>query len=287
MRVLLIGGTGTLGNALTPKLLLGGHDVTIFSREEIKQKKMQAVYPGCRYILGDVRDAESVTEACWDADAVFHLAAMKHVDLAETNLSECIKINLNGTLNVAKACRIGEVSYAVFSSTDKAVLPINSYGYCKALSEKIWFDAGRKAKNDVYSVFRWGNVLGSRGSVLHAFVDTLKRERKVYITDLNMTRFWIHIDDAANFMINNFKFGNDGNPYIPNMKAAALTDLAKVTAQYLGINDYKVIPIPVRPGEKIHESLDYQDPDFEFKSNTAPRYTDDELMALVGRTLGE
>jgi UDP-N-acetylglucosamine 4,6-dehydratase len=287
MRVLLIGGTGTLGNALTPKLLLSGHEVTIFSREEIKQKKMAAQYPGCKYVLGDVRDLESVTEACWDADVVFHLAAMKHVDLAETNLAECIKINLNGTLNVAKACRISEVSYAIFSSTDKAVLPINSYGYCKALSEKIWFDAGKKAGSAVYNVFRWGNVLGSRGSVLHAFVQTLKQERKVYITDLQMTRFWIHIDDAANFMLDNFKFGNDGNPYIPNMKAAALTDLARITAQYLGINDYKIIPIPVRPGEKIHEALDYHDPDFEFKSNTAPRYTDEEFMALVERTLSE
>ena len=275
---LLIGGTGTLGNALTPKLLALGYEVTILSREEIKQKKMMAEYPELKYALGDIRDYDSLEKHCYLKDVVFHLAAMKHVDMAEANLNECVKINLLGTMNVIKACR--DAGAAVFSSTDKAVLPINAYGMCKALSERLWFDAGEQ-----FSVFRWGNVIGSRGSVLHSFVNSLKAERKVYITSMEMSRFWIHIDDAAHYMINNFKFSNHGQPYIPQMKAARIVDLARATANYLGINDYAVERIPIRAGEKIHEWLDYHDPETEWKSSTATQYSDEELARLVERTL--
>ena len=284
MNVLIIGGTGTLGHALVPRLLREGHNVTVFSREEIKQKKMASLYPECRYVLGDIRDYESLVPHCFGKTAVFHLAAMKHVDLAEVNLTECIKINLLGSMNVAKACLEAGVDYAVLSSTDKAVLPINAYGHCKALSERIFFDANGKG-HTLFSVFRWGNVLGSRGSVLHAFTETLKKEKKVYITHFDMTRFWIHIEDAAAFMLSNYAFGNNNQVYIPPMKAAPLVALASATAQYLGVSDYKIESIPIRPGEKLHEWLDYHDPNFEMKSNNSEVYTDEELLGLVARTL--
>lgn len=286
MKVLIIGGTGTLGHALVPLLLKKHYEITILSREEIKQKKMESEYPECRYVLGDIRDYESIEPYILDCNALFHFAAMKHVDLAEKNLNECIKINLLGTMNIIKAAnKSHNLSYAAFSSTDKAVLPINAYGHCKALSEKLWLNANYKDRAEVFNVFRWGNVLGSRGSVLHSFVKTLKEEKKVYITDLSMTRFWIHIDDAAKFMLNNFEYSNNGNPYIPEMKAAPLIDLARMTAHYLGITNYKVERIPIRPGEKLHEWLDYHDPSDEMKSNNVPFYTDDELLALIERTL--
>lgn len=276
---LIIGGTGTLGNAITPRLLALGYDVTILSREEVKQKKMRAEYPEVKFVLGDIRDFSSLQRHCYHKDAVFHLAAMKHVDMAEENIVEGIKINLQGTMNVIDACR-DVVNYAAFSSTDKAVLPINAYGMCKALSEKLWFDAGAN-----FNVFRWGNVIGSRGSVIHNFVSSLQKEKKIYITSPEMSRFWIHIDDVAKFMISNFPFSNNGQPYIPEMKAAKLIDVARMTAAYLDIYDYKIERIPIRPGEKIHEWLDYHDPDHEWKSNTGNQYSDDELYALVERTL--
>lgn len=281
---LIIGGTGTLGRALIPLLTHKEFEITVLSREELKQKQLLSTFPRVKCVLGDIRDYESIDEHCFGKDLVFHLAAMKHVDMAEVNIEESIKINLLGTLNVAKACLKGHVGDAVFSSTDKAVLPINVYGMCKGLSEKLWQDYNKfNATN--YSVFRWGNVIGSRGSVIHSFVKSLKDHRKVYITDLDMTRFWIHIDDAARFMVD--AYDDRAAPVkIPPMKGSPITKLAELTAQYLGIKNYSVIKSGTRPGEKIHECLDYHDGGFELHSNDN-LYTDEELFSLIARTLHE
>ena len=284
MDALIIGGTGTLGHAVAPLLLAKGYHVSVISREELKQKKMRALYPEIKFILGDVRDYESIAIPMLGKDLVLHFAAMKHVDLAEENILESIKINLLGTQNVAKACYGGSVGQAVFSSTDKAVLPINVYGMCKGISERLWLDYNNHGATE-YSVFRWGNVLGSRGSVIHAFKETLLKEKKAYITDMGMTRFWIHIDDAAKFLVDNVPFAPKDGVLIPPMKAAYVKDVARAVAAYLGIVDFSFVNIPIRPGEKLHESLDYHDPDKELKSSTAEHYTAAELYRLVERTL--
>lgn len=279
---LVIGGTGTLGHAIVPLLLRKGIKVTVLSREELKQKKMKLLYPEVKFVLGDVRDYDSIYEHCLGKTIVFHLAAMKHVEIAEENVSESIKINLLGTHNVARACRTASVSHAVFSSTDKAVLPINVYGMCKAASERLWLDYNRNGEGG-FSVFRWGNVLGSRGSVIHAFVSSLQNKGHVNITHPQMTRFWIHIDDAARFMVDNYK---DPGVHIPPIKAAKVTDLAQACATYLNVFHYAINYIGVRPGEKLHECLDYDElQNFNWTSNTVEPFTKEELYNLVERTL--
>lgn len=279
---LIIGGTGTLGHALVPLLLAKGTKVTVLSREELKQKKMKQLYPEVKFVLGDVRDYDSLYPHCLGKEAVFHLAAMKHVEIAEENISESIKINLLGTQNVSLACRNAAVSFAIFSSTDKAVLPINVYGMCKAASERLWLDYNRNAEG-LFSVFRWGNVIGSRGSVIHSFVSSLSEKNNVSVTHPKMTRFWIHIDDAARFMLNNYK---EAGVHIPPIKAATVLDVAEACALYLGVKDYKVNYIGVRPGEKLHECLDYDElENFNWSSNTAEPLSKEELYSLVERTL--
>lgn len=286
LKALLIGGTGTLGNALLPKLLKRGYIVSVLSRDELKQKNMKKKYPNVEFIIGDVRDRSSLDDAVFGCDVVFHLAAMKHVEVCEENIGEALKINLLGTQNVVDACLAGGVNYAVFSSTDKAVLPINTYGFCKGLSERLWHDANRK-QACLFTVFRWGNVIGSRGSVVHAFKESIASEKKAYITDFDMTRFWIHIDDAASFMIDNYRYKNDNSVYIPPMKAAKVSKIARAVAIHLGVDDLKFEKIPIRAGEKMHEWLDFQDPDFEIKSNTCPQYSDDEILEIVARVLND
>ncbi len=281
--VLIIGGTGTLGTALIPRLKAKKFNITVLSREELKQKQLISNFPYVKTLLGDIRDYDSIERACYGKTVVFHLAAMKHVDMAEANIEESIKINLQGTLNVAKACLKGSVGFAHFSSTDKAVLPINVYGMCKGLSEKVWRDYNR-FDSTRFNVFRWGNVIGSRGSVIHNFVKSLKEEGKVYITDTKMTRFWIHIDDVAKFLADEHDIYNQmTDALIPPMKGSTILRLAEMTAFYLGTK-FKVEKIPVRPGEKIHECLDYHDGLARWDSDHEA-YTDQELLDLIARTL--
>lgn len=286
MDALVIGGTGTLGRALIPKLLHADYNVTVLSREELKQKQLKHDFPEVKCVLGDIRDYDSVAEACLGKTVVFHLAAMKHVDTAEDNLDECVKINLLGTQNVARACLNGNVGVAVFSSTDKAVLPVNAYGMAKALSEKIWLSHNKKDITH-FSVFRWGNVIGSRGSVVHSFLKTLRDEKKIYITNMDMTRFWIHVNDVAKFMYENFDYGPKDAVKIPAMKAASIISVAHAVARFAGLAEYQVVETGVRAGEKMHEWLDYHDPDMEIKSDTCPKYTSEELDELVARCLGD
>lgn len=281
---LLIGGTGTLGHALTPILLSDGFNVTVISREELKQKQFKKKYPDARMVLADVRDYSSLVRHCIGKDAVFHLAAMKHVDMAEDHVEESIKINLLGSLNVAKACIEGNVGAAALSSTDKAVLPVNAYGMCKGLSEKYWQNCNEWSET-TFNVFRWGNVLGSRGSVIHAFVETLTQEKKVYITDPEMTRFWIHIDDVARFMVDNHDNATEDCLFIPAMKAASVTRLAEITAQFLGIRNFEIKITNARKGEKIHESLDHMEGMYTVNSNEVEQFSDEELFKLIERTL--
>jgi UDP-N-acetylglucosamine 4,6-dehydratase len=284
MDALLIGGTGSLGHALVPILLRKGYRITVLSREELKQKKMAVLYPEINYVLGDVRDYSSIEEHCIGKDVVFHLAAMKHVEMAEKNIDESIKINLLGTQNVAKAAK-KYCNYAVFSSTDKAVLPINVYGMCKALSEKIWLDQN-KHEGCRFSVFRWGNVIGSRGSVIHSFSESLQKQNKVYVTHPEMTRFFIRLNDAAAFMVDNFKFPVLDAPMLPVIRATSVLKLAEAVANYHGKANYQVEIAGIRPGEKMHEALDYHDhPAFSLTSDSCEQLSKEDLFTLVKEVL--
>lgn len=285
MNYLIVGGTGTLGTAVIRALLKQNKkaEITVFSRDELKQKKTKEMFPQVTCMLGDVRDIASLSTACRGKDVVFHFAALKHIEVAEENPEECIKTNIYGTINLARACLEAGVQHCVFSSTDKAVLAVNTYGMCKAVSEKYLHEMNKAALTH-FSVFRWGNVLGSRGSVIHAFTESLKKNKTVYITDPKMTRFWIHIDDAVKYMLDNFQDAPPDRALIPPMKASTVVKLAELTARHLEIKAFKVEITGVRPGEKYHECV-WSDHDRCIRSDTAQQYGDDELLSLIERTL--
>jgi UDP-N-acetylglucosamine 4,6-dehydratase len=290
MRYLIIGGTGSLGNAFINCLFKNEQnlDVTVLSREEIKQIELKKKFPFVRTVIGDVRDKDSLDHAIKNASAVFNFAALKHVDICELNQAESYKVNLLGAMNVADLCQKHEVPYHVFSSTDKAVLPINVYGYHKGAAERYVLGKNLLKKYQIYSVFRWGNVLGSRGSVVHAFKQSLQERGEVCITHPEMTRFWIGIDEVAKFMYENYTTGRQLNrAYIPKMKSSSITQLAEATAKVLGIKDYKIKITGIRPGEKIHECLqsEHEENGGCLRSDTCQRFTMDELCEITRATL--
>jgi len=280
--IVVIGGTGTLGKALS-KVLVSSYDgdVTIVSRCELKQKQMQKDFPSFRYVVGDVTKDNWTHCVQGKPETVFNLSAMKHVDVAESNVEQCFDINYGGTVKSYKWAQSLGANY-VFTSTDKGVLPINAYGYSKAAAEKFLYSMKHHATS--VAVYRWGNVLGSRGSVLHAFKESLESGKCINVTHESMTRFWMHIDDVAYFMWNSYEVPTTYEPHIPEIKAATVLDLGRATAHVLGVTDYQVNYTGIRPGEKIHECL-RTGHDYCLSSNNCEQYTFEELCNLVERSL--
>lgn len=282
MKYLILGGTGTLGRALTAELLKHGDTKSIvcFSRDELKQKETEAFFKSKKlsFRIGDIRDSGAVGCAMTGVDAVFHVSALKHVDTIEANPEESVKTNVLGTMNVANAAISLGVPQVVFSSTDKAVAPVNVYGMCKGISERILLGHNKTQTRTKFSVYRWGNVAGSRGAAPHYFAKTLQEEKRAYVTDAEMTRFWIRIEDAVKFMITTYQ-ESDGI-MVPPMKSSKVTDMVEAIARLKGVSEYETKIVGLRPGEKIHESIL---PDLH--SSDGPFYTVPELMELVGPSL--
>jgi UDP-N-acetylglucosamine 4,6-dehydratase len=283
MKVLILGGSGTLGQELTRALIKKKNTtVTILSRDELKQvelRKKWGPHPRLKWVLGDIRDAGSIARHFRNIDTVFHVAALKHVDVLEENPEESIETNILGSTSVAQLCEVMGVKHAIFSSTDKAVDPINVYGYSKALAEKVWLS--RRSKDGPnFKVYRWGNVMGSRGSAVMSFVQSLKKDRVAYITDPKMTRYWITIRQAVEFMLSTYR--EPGSKIlIPPLKAAAVKRVIDSIARVLEIPEFKLIKTGMRPGEKLHEVMTSIHQGAEESSETAPQYTDQELDALL------
>lgn len=280
MKVAVIGGTGTLGSSLIEHLSKSNHQIISVSRDELKQQILRVQYPKVRFVMADIRDKQSIKMALRGVDVVFHTAALKHVDILEENPAEAFKTNVLGTMNVAEAAIEVGVPKVVFSSTDKAVLPINTYGYTKALSEKYLFSLNFKQLTTRFVVYRWGNVIGSRGSAVHTFVRSLKEKGEINLTDKAMTRFWIRIEDAVKYMIESYEWADTDEPMIPTMKASSVQRLALAISETLGILDPKINVIGLRAGEKIHECL-MSSHSGCLRSDTAPQYTRDELLKLL------
>lgn len=282
MSTIIVGGTGTLGRELTKQLLWADPEakITCFSRDEMKQQQMRSEYPTVRYVIGDVRDRRTLDQVIAGHEAVFHVAALKHVDVVESNPVEAIKTNILGTINVAEAALAAGARYVVFSSTDKAVLPINTYGHTKAICERYLLGLNTAQSATRFSVFRWGNVLGSRGSVIHAFAKSLTETKKICLTHSEMTRFWIHIEDAVGFMMSRYETAALNRVQIPEMKAAKVLRLAEAIAKAKGVKKYSVEVVGIRVGEKIHEQLE-SNHEFCLRSDNSPQYSDEELLAMV------
>lgn len=255
--ILITGGTGSFGKKYTDVLLKNykPNKIIIFSRDELKQYEMAQVYnqPCMRYFIGNVRDAQRLEEAMQDVNYVIHAAALKHVPIAEYNPMECIRTNIDGAQNVINAAIKNEVEKVIALSTDKASSPINLYGATKLASDKLFVAANNVVgkRKTRFAVVRYGNVIGSRGSVVPFFLKLIEDGAKeLPITDKDMTRFLITLEDGVNFVLNNFKRMHGGEIFIPKIPSMNMTDLATALAPNL---PHKVIGI--RPGEKLHEAM--------------------------------
>jgi len=257
--ILITGGTGSLGKALTRRIFSQWPDVkrlVIFSRDEQKQFQMAQQYsadkyPAIRYFIGDVRDRERLIRAMTRIDYVIHAAAMKHVHLAEYNPSECIKTNIGGAENVIHACLQCNVSRVVALSTDKACAPINLYGATKLTSDKLFIAANNiKGLNKIkFSVVRYGNVMGSNGSVIPFFIKK-RKEGFLPITSAEMTRFNISLDGGVDMVFHALDAAWGGELFVPKIPSYKITDVATAIAPN---TEQKIVGI--RPGEKIHEEM--------------------------------
>ena len=259
-KILITGGTGSLGQALTRHLLQKNVDtIRIFSRNESKQIEMESSFNDkrLRFLLGDVRDIERLNRAFEDVDIVFHAAALKHVPVIEYNPFESIKTNVIGSQNVINACLENDVSKAICIGTDKAVSPLNTYGATKLLMEKLFVSASNYLNEERHKTkfiaLRYGNVLGSSGSVIPKFIKQIKNKQKITITDPNMTRFSITMDDALNFIVRATELSKGSEIFLPKLRAYTISDIKSTLFELLDNTGEEVIGI--RPGEKIDEVL--------------------------------
>lgn len=285
---LIIGGTGTLGKALVKQLTHNDPSarIAVFSRGELAQQQMKQEFPKLDYIIGDVRDRNSLRMAMRGVRNVFHLAALKHVDVVEDNPMEAIKINVDGTKNVAEIALACDVKRMIFSSTDKAVLPINVYGMTKAISEKYLMSLNHRLGENFAKIYRWGNVIGSRGSAIPNFVRQIQDGKPVQLTNVGMTRFWIRIEDAARFMATTYGELSPSVRLPPDhMKAASVLSVIHAIAEIIGRKP-KIEICGIRPGEKLHECL-LSTHELCINSNTCDQYSHKELIDLLEPTVME
>ena len=259
-KILITGGTGSLGNALTQRLLEQGADtIRIFSRNESKQLEMESKFNDdrLRFLIGDVRDYERLERAVEDIDIVFHAAALKHVPVIEYNPFEAIKTNILGSQNVINACLHENVDRAICVGTDKAVSPLNTYGATKLLMEKLFVTAKNYLKKERHQTkfiaLRYGNVLGSSGSVIPKFIDQIKNKEKLTITDSSMTRFSISMNEALDFILKATEIGKGSEIFVPKLKAYSILDVKDALFELLGETEEQIVGI--RPGEKLDEVL--------------------------------
>lgn len=314
--VLITGGTGSFGQRFV-KTVLGTNRperLIVFSRDELKQSEMQSVFDqGCmRYFLGDVRDRERLHQAMHGVDYVVHAAALKQVPAAEYNPMECVKTNIHGAENVIDAALANNVEKVIALSTDKAANPVNLYGATKLAADKLFVAgnniAGRRRTR--FSVVRYGNVVGSRGSIVPCFRRLLdSNASELPITDERMTRFWITLEQGVDFVLKSFQRMYGGEIFVPKIPSVRIVDIARAMAPHL-----PVTRVGIRPGEKLHEvmcpaddahltlefpdhyvlrptikfhhkEIDYcrnmlgetgreVDPDFEYQSGTNPQFLD-------------
>jgi len=255
--VLVTGGTGSLGKSLVEYLLRDTkvRRIAVFSRDELKQQQFRIQMqndPRLRWFIGDVRDLDRLKRAFHGVDFVIHAAALKQVDTGEYNPMEFVKTNVLGSQNVIDAAIETGVKKVVALSTDKASSPINLYGATKLTADKLFVAANNYsfAYGTTFSVVRYGNVLGSRGSVIPFFKDLAAQGKPLPITDLRMTRFWITIESAVQFVISSLEMMSGGELYVPRIPSMRISDLAKAIAPGANLEE-----IGLRPGEKLHEEM--------------------------------
>lgn len=253
--VLVTGGTGSFGKKFINKaLLLDAKKIIVFSRDELKQYEMRKEFgedSRLRYFIGDVRDKDRLYRAFEGVDIVIHAAAMKHVEACEYNPFEAVKTNINGAQNIIEAAIDCGVERVIALSTDKAAAPVNLYGATKLASDKLFIAANSYVgeKNTKFSVVRYGNVVGSRGSVV-PFFQQIKHTGVLPVTDERMTRFWITLEQGVQFVIDNLSRMRGGELFVPKIASMKIMDLAKAIG-----SECEIEIVGIRPGEKLHETM--------------------------------
>jgi UDP-glucose 4-epimerase len=258
-KVLLItGGTGSFGNAVLRRFLDSDLlEIRILSRDEKKQDDMRKTYnnPKLKFYIGDVRDYQSVLNAVRGVDFIFHAAALKQVPSCEFHPMEAVKTNVLGTENVLEAAINCGVKRVVCLSTDKAVYPINAMGISKAMMEKVIVAKSRSSNSTVICTTRYGNVMASRGSVIPLFINQIRAEQPITITDPNMTRFMMTLDDAVDLVLYAFEHGKPGEIFVQKAPASTIEALANALGELMGVPDHPINVIGTRHGEKLFEVL--------------------------------
>tara|TARA_B110000263_G_scaffold227909_1_gene220590 strand:- start:3246 stop:4232 length:987 start_codon:yes stop_codon:yes gene_type:complete len=255
--LLITGGTGSFGNAVLNKFINSDiNEIRIFSRDEKKQDDMRRLYQSekIKYFIGDVRDKQSIDQAMIGVDLVFHAAALKQVPSCEFYPLEAVKTNIIGTDNVLTAAIEYNVSKIICLSTDKAVYPINAMGVSKAMMERVFVAKSRISGKTKIIGTRYGNVMGSRGSVIPLFHSQIQNNQSITITDSNMTRFMMTLDNAVDLVVFAFKNGNSGDIFVQKSPSSTIGDLA-TTLKKIYNSKVKIKNIGVRHGEKMHETL--------------------------------
>ena len=257
-KFLITGGTGSFGSTVCKYLLNKDvKEIRIFSRDENKQDKMRREISDARvtFFIGDIRDYDAVSDSCNQIDYVFHAAALKQVPSCEFYPLEAIKTNVIGTDNLLKASKKNDIKKVVLLSTDKAVYPINSMGLSKAMMEKLML--AKSIDNDSKQIFcatRYGNVMCSRGSVIPLFVNQIKNNMPITITDPKMTRFLMSLDESVDLVMHAFERGSSGDIYVQKSSSCTLIDLANAIKEIFNYKKENII-IGTRHGEKLYESL--------------------------------
>jgi UDP-glucose 4-epimerase len=256
--LLITGGTGSFGNAVLSRFLNSNlKEIRIFSRDEKKQDDMRKRFNNSKlqFYIGDVRDYQSVLNATRGVDFIFHAAALKQVPSCEFYPLEAVKTNVLGTENVLEAAIVSGVSKVICLSTDKAVYPINAMGISKAMMEKIFVAKSRSSANTVICGTRYGNVMASRGSVIPLFVNQIRGGQPITITDQNMTRFMMTLEDAVDLVLYAFDHGTSGDIFVQKAPAATIETLALALTDLLNLPKHPIQVIGTRHGEKLYEAL--------------------------------
>jgi FlaA1/EpsC-like NDP-sugar epimerase len=256
-RILITGGTGSFGNRVASFLAeLNPCEIVIFSRDEKKQWEMERRFPNFRYIVGDVRDKDRLLEGMKKIDLVFHAAALKQVPSCENNPFEAVKTNILGSNNMCEVARDQEVEVVVALSTDKAVKPVNTMGISKACMEKIVTSQNRLPLGTKFCCTRYGNVMGSRGSVIPMFRHLIENREMLTITDPRMTRFLMTLDESVDLVVHAMTYAQGGEIFVRKAPAARVIDLAQAMIKKYGDGDLeRIAVIGIRPGEKLDEVL--------------------------------
>lgn len=277
--ILVTGGTGSWGYELVKQLLdFEPSEIRIFSRNESNQFTMKQEFdnnPKLHFIIGDVKEKEALLEACQGVDYIFHLAALKHVPICEDQPIEALKTNVIGTQNVIEAAISCNVHSVVNISTDKASNPSNFYGLSKAMAERLIIHANTLNTKTRFVCIRGGNVLGTNGSVIHVFKKQIKEKGKIGITDLNMTRFFLTIEEAIKLVFKATFESIGGEIFVMKMPSCKIIDLAQVLIDASNKENVEVDILGKRPGEKLHELLLS-----EYESTTAIAYDDEYYVIL-------